>query len=116
MSAEHLEWRIGYLLGAATVAGAALLTLGVVAMVVAGVDPLTRSYPAFDPARAASDLGALRPAGLVWLGLVAVILTPVLRVVAALAGFAVKGERWLAGIAAAVLVVMLLSAVLGSGG
>jgi hypothetical protein len=37
-------------------------------------------------------------------------------VVAALAGFAVTGERWLTGIAAAVLAVMLLSAVLGYGG
>jgi uncharacterized membrane protein len=114
--ADQLERRIGLLLGAATAAGAALLILGVVAMVVAGVDPLTRPYPAFDPARAAADLAALRPAGLVWLGLVAVILTPALRVVAALAGFAVTGERWLTGIAAAVLAVMLLSAVLGYGG
>lgn len=116
MNGEHLERRIGLLLGVATMAGAAILALGVGAMVLVGVDPLTRQYPAFDPARVASDLAGFRPAGLVWLGLVAVILTPAMRVIAALAGFAVTGERWLVAISAAILAVMLSSALLGYGG
>ncbi len=109
-----LERRVGIVLAAATLAGTALLGLGVAAMLLAGRPPLAEHYPAFDPARLGPDLVALSPEGLLWLGLVAVILTPVLRVAASLVGFARSSDPRPALVALAVLVVLLLSVILGS--
>ncbi len=115
LAPKVLEHRVGVALALATYAGAALLGLGVAAMLVGGIDPLTRPYPGFDPQKLGPDLVALAPAGLLWLGLVAVILTPVLRVAASLAGFAASSDRRPALVALLVLAVLLSSVILGRG-
>jgi uncharacterized membrane protein len=53
---------------------------------------------------------------LLWLGLIAVILTPAVRVGASLVAFAAARDGRQAAIALAVLVVMLIGVLLGYGG
>jgi uncharacterized membrane protein len=116
MRGDGLERTIGLVLAVGTAVGVALLLAGVVAMGVVGVGPLTRPFPAFDLARLPSDLRRLQPAGLVWLGLLVVILTPSARVVASFFGFLAEGDRHMAAVAAGILTVILLGAMLGAGG
>jgi uncharacterized membrane protein len=61
-----------------------------------------------------SDLVALRPAGFLWLGMVAVVATPAARVVASLVGYARRGERDMMLIAGLILVVIGLSVTLAT--
>jgi uncharacterized membrane protein len=116
MKRGDLEARIGTLLGLATIVSIVLLGAGAAAMAVSGIGPLDHPFPRFDLAAMPGDLGARRPAGLLWLGLLAVILTPTLRVVASLLGFAASGERRMVVVALVVLAVICLSAGLGAGG
>jgi uncharacterized membrane protein len=116
MSIPTLERRIGLVLAVATVGSIAVTTAGVVAMAGSGIDPLRHPYPAFDAARLGDDLAAMRPEGFLWAGLVAVILTPLARVFASLAGYAAAGDRRQAALAAAVLAVVGLGVLLGLGG
>jgi uncharacterized membrane protein len=111
-----IESTIGRLLGVATIVSIALLAVGVGSMAVSGIGPLDRPFPAFDLRVLPADLAAARPAGLLWLGLLAVILTPTLRVVASFIGFTTSGERRMAVVALVILAVICLSAALGAGG
>jgi len=106
--AAGLERTIARLLTVGTYASIALLTVGVVLMVLNGIGPLTGG-PTFDLARLAPDLVSLRPAGFLWLGVLAVIATPTARVAASLIGYARGGERAMAGIAALILLVIAAS-------
>ena len=65
--------------------------------------------PPFDLAQLVPDLRALEPAGFLWLGLLAVIATPLSRVVGAAIGFARRGEPLMAVIAVAILTVIAIS-------
>lgn len=116
VSRPKIETTIGRLLGVATFVSIALLAIGAAGMAVSGVGPLDRPFPRFDLARLPGDMARLKLAGLLWLGLLAVILTPTLRVVASLIGFMSSGERRMAGVAVVVLAVIGLSAALGAGG
>ena len=49
---------------------------------------------------------ALAPAAFLWLGILAVIATPISRVVAAAIGYARFGDRWMVGVAVAILAVI----------
>ena len=104
---RRFEWRLGRLLIGATYIAAALLLVGVVLMLVAGISPLSGG-PALDPGRLVADVLALEPAGFLWLGLIAVIATPVSRVIGAAIGFARTGEPLMTGVAIAILVVIAL--------
>jgi len=55
------------------------------------------------------SLAAMRPVGIAQLGLVVLIATPVLRVAASCAAFALEGDRLYAGITLAVLAILLVS-------
>ena len=116
MRRRGLEQTIGVLLGAATLVSVALLAVGAAGMAASGIGPFDRPVPQFDAARLSTDLANLRLAGVLWLGLLAVILTPSLRVVASLAGFAAARERRMAAIAIVVLAIIALSAAVGAGG
>ena len=94
-------------------AGTAGLAIGVVAMLSAGISPLDTGYPAFDPAALVGQLLALDPAGFLWLGLLLVLATPVIRVVGALVGYVGRGERSMAMVAAGVLAVIGVGIALG---
>lgn len=105
LQAERL---IGRLLTAITYVSVGLLVLGVVLLMAAGTSP-TSGGPGMDPGRLLPDVLALRPAGFLWLGLVAVIAAPVSRVTVALAAYA-RDQDWLmVGISAAILTVIAIA-------
>jgi uncharacterized membrane protein len=105
--AREFDRRIGRLLIAVTYIAVVLLTVGVVLLIGAGISPLSGG-PQLDLGRLAADLLALSPAAFLWLGILAVIATPVSRVIAAAIGFARLGDRWMVGVAVAILVVIAL--------
>jgi uncharacterized membrane protein len=111
--AADLERSIARLLTIGTYASIALLVLGAGLMVASGIGPRSGG-PAFDPRAALADLAALRPAGFLWLGLIAVVATPAARVVASLIGYARRGERLMALVAVLILVVIALSVTLAT--
>jgi uncharacterized membrane protein len=112
--AVSLERSIARLLTIGTYASVALLVLGVVLMLATGIAPRSGG-PAFDITKLVSDLLALRPAGFIWLGLVAVVATPAARVLTALIGYARRRDRTMAIVAALILVVIALSVALAQG-
>src|SRR5207244_5547745 len=90
--ARSLESSIARLLTVGTYGSIALVAVGVVLMLAAGSSPLGAA-PGFDLDRLEADLGALRPEGFLWLGILGLIATPASRVAAALVGYARSGER-----------------------
>jgi uncharacterized membrane protein len=111
-----LDIRLGRILSAGTLTGAVALAIGVLLMMVNGISPLDATYPALDPAGLLGGLIALQPTAWIWLGVVVVIVTPILRVLAALVGFARGGETPMVGVALAILVVVAIGVVVGSAG
>jgi uncharacterized membrane protein len=92
----------------------AVLAVGIVMMLVSGVQPLGGG-PRFDLGQIGDDLLHLRAVGFLWLGLVAVIATPAVRVAASLVGYLRGGERTMAIIAALILAVIVVSVGLAIG-
>jgi uncharacterized membrane protein len=103
--ARAFERRIGRLLIAVTYVAVALLLAGVALMAVNGISPLDGG-PGLDLGSLAASILALAPAGFLWLGLLAVIATPLSRVVAAAIGFGRAGDRSLVVVAVGILVVI----------
>ena len=114
-AAGTLEARIARLLKVGTYAAIALIALGVVLLVAAGRSPLEIA-PVLDPGTFLADLGAIRPAPFLWLGIFVVLATPSARVVTALAGYVRAGEREMALVAALILAVVALGVVVGTAG
>jgi uncharacterized membrane protein len=81
-------------------------------MVATGTSPLDPA-PDFDASAIVPALVALQPAGFLWLGIVLVIATPTLRVLAALVGYLRSGERAMAAVSIAILVVLAIGVILG---
>jgi len=106
-----LERSIARVLTIGTYASIGLIAVGVVLMLADGIGPLSNG-PAFDATRLVPDLAALRPAGFLWLGLIAAVATPAARVLASLIGYARRGEREMAIVASLILVVIALSVAL----
>lgn len=106
-----LDRSIARLLTYGTYASVALLALGVVLMFTARIAPLAGG-PSFQLGLLFDDLVHLRPAGFLWLGLIAAIATPAARVVASLIGFVRGGERAMAIVAVLILAVIALSVAL----
>jgi uncharacterized membrane protein len=96
------ERRIGRLLIGMTYVSVALLVVGVVLLLAAGISPLAGG-PGLDLGALAAELLALGPAGFLWPGLVAVIATPILRVVAASVAYGRAGDWAMVGIAVGIL-------------
>ena len=111
-TAGDFERTIGRVLTTLTYIAVALLVVGVVLMALGGVDPLSTS-PRLDPSALVADLLAFRPSAFLWLGLIAVIVSPVSRVVVAGIGFARRGEGRMAAIAGAVVIVIAIAVLLG---
>ncbi len=108
VTADALERTIARLLRVGTYLAVAVLTLGVVDMVAAGLSPLAGA-PSLDLLRLPADLGGLRPEGFLWLGLLVVIATPSARVAASLVGYLRTGERAMALVALLILAVIVIS-------
>lgn len=101
---------IGRLLIAVTYVAVTLLAIGVLLLVATGISPLSGG-PSLDLAALPTDLVTLTPAGFLWLGLLAVIATPISRVIAAAVGFARVGDRRLVGVGVAILLVIAVGIV-----
>ena len=101
---------IGRLLITVTYVAVGLLCVGVVLLLAAGISPLAGGPP-LDPGRVLADLGSLAPAAFLWLGILAVIATPISRVIVAAIGFARLGDRWMVGVSIAILAVIALGVV-----
>jgi uncharacterized membrane protein len=102
------ERAIGRMLIALTYVAVALLVVGVALMAAQGISPLSGG-PQRDVGRLLGDVARFEPAGFLWLGLLAVIATPISRVIAAGIGFARTGDRVLVAVAIAILIVIALS-------
>ncbi len=96
---------IGRLLIGVTYVAGALLAIGVLLMAAGAISPLSGG-PRLDPGAIPHDIARLDPSGFLWLGLLAVIATPLTRVVAAAVAFARAGDRELVAVAVAILVVV----------
>jgi uncharacterized membrane protein len=97
---------VARLLGAGILASVSLVAVGVVLLAAAGLVPTRDHGSAADPAAIAADVVALRPAGLLWVGLLVTLALPTARVMLALLGFARAGDRRAAAVAAGVLCVL----------
>ena len=105
------EWRIGRSLIVMTYVSVAILVIGVGLMVAAGISPLAGG-PAFDLADLPAELAARAPAGVLWVGLIVVIATPIVRVIGAAITFGL-GRQWImVGVAVAILVVIVAGVVI----
>jgi uncharacterized membrane protein len=114
VAADPLERSIARLLAAATYGSVAVLVVGTALMLASGVPPLG-SGPRFDVRQIGADLVHLRAAGFLWLGLVAVVATPAIRVAVSLIGYLRRGERSMALVAILILAVIALSVTLAIG-
>lgn len=111
-AAFRIEASIARLLTVGTYAAIALVLVGVVGMLLSGVDPLAPGTPPpFDLGRLPGDLLAPRPEGFLWAGLVTVLGLPVGRVVVAGVGFLAARDRRLALVSLGVLLIVLASVV-----
>ena len=99
------ERQIGRLLILLTYLSVALLVLGVVLLLAAGISP-TDGGPGLDPAKLLPEVVALGPAGLLWLGLLAVIATPISRVIAVAVAYGRAGDWSMVGIALGILAII----------
>ncbi len=113
--AAGLEGRIARILRVGTYGAVTLIAIGVVAILATGRSPLDAAPP-LEPGRLVGDLVALRPEAFLWLGLIAVLATPAVRVGVSVVGFWRAGDRAMATVAILVLVVILLGVVIGIAG
>lgn len=109
-TADALEAMIGRVLVAGTWTAMGLVLVGVVLMLMTGVDPLDHGgVPPFDLASIPADLLALQPAGFLWAGIVLIVLLPVGRVIVAGLGFVAARDGRLALVSLLVLLVVIAS-------
>jgi uncharacterized membrane protein len=111
-----IEARIARLLTIGTRVAVAFLAAGSLLLVASGTSPLATPWPPLDLTTLPSDLLHLQPEGFLWLGLLVMIATPLLRVITATMGFARAGERRMVLLGIAVLVVIALAVVAGVAG
>ncbi len=108
---DPIERRLARILSLGAVLAITLLVIGLVLMIVEGVGPEASTFPAFHPERLVDDLVHLRAAGFLYAGILVVVATPVIRVVGELIGFAIRGERVMAAVAALILLVVATSVI-----
>ena len=101
------ERLIGRLLIAVTYVAVGLLSIGVVLMVVDGISPLSAG-PGLDLATLGAQLLAGEPAAFLWLGIIAVVATPIGRVIVAAVSFARDAEWPMVVISVGILAVIVV--------
>lgn len=114
MTPERFRTLISGILIAGVGISATLILAGFLASFLVGWDgslvgapPVTVALSDFGAMPA--SLIALRPVGIVQLGLLVLVATPVVRVAASVVAFLLEGDRLYAGITIAVLVILLVS-------
>jgi uncharacterized membrane protein len=105
--ALRVERLIGRLLIALTYLSVVFLVIGVGLMAGAGISPMSGG-PALDLATLANAIVTLDPAGFLWLGLLAVVSTPISQVLVAAVTYARSGDRAMVGIAVTILAIIVL--------
>jgi uncharacterized membrane protein len=114
-----VESVIGRALVIGTYVAMLFILVGVLGMLVDGINPMSHATPVpFDLSAIPGEILALEPVGFLWLGIVTVIALPVGRVVFAGISLLAAGERRLALVALGVLLVVITSVVaaIGLGG
>lgn len=109
---QALDFAVARLLSTGTLLAVGILAVGVVLMAISGGSPLEPAFPTLDIARLPADLLGLRPEGFLWLGLLAVILTPTSRVVVSLLGYHRVADRPMVLISLGILGVIVASVVI----
>jgi uncharacterized membrane protein len=107
-----LEPVLARVLQAGTYVSIALVAVGTVLLLGGGTSPLAGGPP-LSIAALAGDIAALRPQGFLWLGILAVCLTPALRVTGAMVGFWRRGERNMVVVALLILAVVAAGVITG---
>ncbi len=107
---RDFEAAIGRVLVAMTYVAVALLIIGVVLLLASGTSPLSGG-PAFRLGDIVGDILALRPAGFIWLGLLVVIASPIVRVVVAGFGYG-RDREWPMVVVAVLILVVIAVAIL----
>ncbi len=110
-SDPELDRFVARLLTIGTYVGVGILAIGVVVLVASGTSPLSPNATAFDPPGVVDQLMALRPEGFLWLGLVVVLATPSLRVLASLVGYIRESDGRMTLVAIGILAVIATSVV-----
>jgi uncharacterized membrane protein len=110
MNPHGFDSVVGRLMIVMTYVAVALLVIGVALMAVHGVSPLDGG-PAFQPGLLWPELRAGTPAGFLWLGLIVVIATPVVRVAVSSVGYAREGRWRMVGVGAGILLVIAIGIV-----
>jgi uncharacterized membrane protein len=109
---RNLNEVVQRVLGTGLVLSAAMLLLGLAQLVLAGRPLPTATLP---PGEAIREALGLQPSGLLTLGILLLLVTPVLRVVGSILVFICDGDRLYALVTFAVLVVVIIGALLGQG-
>ncbi len=107
------ERRIGRLLIAVTYVAVAILTLGVVLMLAAGISPLDPP-PLIDLGTIAAGVATLQPEAILGVGIVVVVATPIIRVIAAAVTYARSGEVRMLLVSVAILAVIAIGVISAS--
>jgi len=103
-----LEALVSKVLVVGTWTAMALILVGVLLMLLTGLDPLAHGpTPPFDAARIPADIVALKPEGFLWAGIALIVALPVGRVVVAGVGFLAAGDRRLALVSLLVFLVVV---------
>jgi uncharacterized membrane protein len=107
-----LEAALARVLQLGTFVSMAFVAIGTLLFIAGGGSPLDPGV-AIDLSNLLTDLLAGRPVAFLWLGVIGILATPALRVIGALVGFARGGEWRMAGVAAAIIIVVALGIVAG---
>ena len=111
-SGDSLEPALARVLQLGTYVSIGFMGLGVLTLLLGGTSPLAGGPPLLLD-RIASDIAGGRPAGFLWLGILGIVATPLLRVTGALLGFWRRGERAMALVALLVLGVVAAGVITG---
>ena len=110
-TAARIETQAARVLTWGTRIALGFVLVGVVGMLLAGVDTIRSAQPPYSLAAIPGQLVALTPEGFLWAGLTLLVALPLGRVVVAGAGFLAAGDRRLVLVAALVLLVIGVSIV-----
>jgi uncharacterized membrane protein len=114
--AANLEAIIGRVLQAGVIAGACVILVGLALFLATGDSGYPGNTFPSSLGAVAEGLPALKPYSIMLFGLLLLILTPVLRVGVSILIFIREKDRLYAGIAAAVLIILIASFILGKAG
>ncbi|HLO36117.1 MAG TPA: DUF1634 domain-containing protein [Candidatus Deferrimicrobium sp.] len=114
MTAARFNAMVSTVLLVGVLASAALIAIGLAGALAVGWDGSMRGVPATDAASTdfsamLDGLIALRPIAFAQAGLLVLLATPVMRVVASIVGFGLEGDRLFTVITITVLAILLLS-------